>query len=89
MVYPQRRLGGQGRRLPGNLSAIQLSPIYTCGIGEVDANRGIGLRFPRLIKVREDKKPQEASSNEFVIDLYRQQAVVKNTGKMEEEDDFY
>jgi len=90
VVYPQRCLGGQGRRLPGNLSAIQLSPIYTCGIGEVDTNRGIGLRFPRLIKVREDKKPHEASSNEFVIDLYRQQAVVKNTGnKMEEEDDFY
>lgn len=55
----------------------------------MDANRGIGLRFPRLIKVREDKKPHEASSNEFVIDLYRQQAVVKNTGKIEEEDDFY
>jgi hypothetical protein len=42
-----------------------------------------------LLKVREDKKPHEASTNEFVIDLYRQQAVVKNTGKGDEEDDFY
>jgi hypothetical protein len=40
--------------------------------------------------VRDDKKPHEASTNEFVLDLYRQQAAVKNTaGKMEEEDDFY
>lgn len=42
-----------------------------------------------MLKVRDDKKPHEASSIEFVIDLYKQQAVVKNTGKMEEEDDFY
>lgn len=46
-----------------NFVFIQLSPIYTCGIGDADPNRGIGLRFPRLIKVREDKKPHQASSN--------------------------
>ena len=80
---------GQRCRFSGKIFAIQLSPIYTCGIGEVDQNRGIGLRFPRLIKVRDDKKPNEASTNEFVIDLYKQQAVVKNTSKPEEEDDFY
>ena len=68
---------------------MQLSPIYTCGIGEADDKKGIGLRFPRLIKLREDKKPHEATTNEFVIDLYRQQAVVKNSGKAEDEDDFY
>jgi hypothetical protein len=30
------------------------------------------------MKVREDKKPHEASTSEFVLDLYNQQAVVKN-----------
>ena len=46
----------------------------------MDPNKGIGLRFPRLIKVREDRKPTEASTNEFVLDLYKQQAVVQNKG---------
>jgi DNA ligase-1 len=55
----------------------------------VDANKGIGLRFPRLIKVREDKKPDEASTNDFVIDLYRQQAVVQNRAGHDDEDDYY
>ena len=40
------------------------------------------------MRVREDKKPHEASTSEFVLDLYRQQAVVKNN-KVEDEDDFY
>lgn len=77
-------MGSQRSRFSSNSILIQLSPIYTCGIGEADTNRGIGLRFPRLIKVRDDKKPHEASTNEFVIDLYRQQTVVKNNGKAEE-----
>ena len=51
----------------------------------MDSNRGIGLRFPRLMKVRDDKKPNEASNNEFVIDLYKQQAVIQNKMNKEEE----
>ena len=41
------------------------------------------------MKLRDDKKPYEASTSEFVLDLYKQQAVVKNNAKAEEEDDFY
>lgn len=63
MVYPQCSMGGQGGRFSSTEIFIQLSPIYTCGIGEADTNRGIGLRFPRLIKVRDDKKTHEASTN--------------------------
>ena len=47
-------------------------------MGEADPTRGVGLRFPRLMQVRVDKKPHEASTSDFVLDLYRQQAVVKN-----------
>lgn len=36
---------------------IQLSPVYTCAISDTQAGKGIGLRFPRLIKTRDDKKP--------------------------------
>ena len=45
-------LVGERRRFSGNYHNIQLSPVYTCGIGDADQNRGIGLRFPRLMKVR-------------------------------------
>ena len=82
---------GKRCRFSGIYLSIKLSPVHTCAIGDVDANRGIGLRFPRLMKVREDKKPHEASTQEFVMDLYKQQAVVKNNNKnnFEDEDDFY
>lgn len=83
MVHSFSCLGGQRCRFPSTYIIKKLSPIYTCGIGDADQNRGIGLRFPRLMKVRDDKKPHEASTSEFVLDLYNQQAVVKNNaGKL-------
>ena len=46
---------------------IQISPVYTCAIGDIDKNKGVGMRFPRLIKVRTDKKPVDATTSTFVI----------------------
>ncbi len=39
--------------------------------------------------MRDDKKPHEASTNEYVLDLYRNQDIIKNQQKNEEEEDFY
>lgn len=36
---------------------IQLSPIYSAAKTYLKGEKGVGLRFPRLIKMREDKKP--------------------------------
>jgi DNA ligase-1 len=45
--------------------------VYTTDIGNVDTDKGIGLRFPRLLKVREDKKPNEATTNTQIYDIYK------------------
>lgn len=52
---------------------ITLSPTYTAAIGLVSEERGLSLRFPRFLKVREDKSIEEASTSTFLADLYRKQ----------------
>jgi DNA ligase-1 len=52
---------------------ITLSPTYTAAIGMVSEERGLSLRFPRFLKVREDKSIEEASTSEFLAGLWRKQ----------------
>lgn len=52
---------------------ITLSPTYTAAIGLVSEERGLSMRFPRFLKVREDKGIDEASTNDFLASLYRKQ----------------
>lgn len=64
---------------------VTLSPTYTAAIGLVSEERGLSLRFPRFLKVREDKTIEEASTNEFLAALYRkQEARAPSETKMEE-----
>ncbi|OQV05938.1 hypothetical protein CLAIMM_10590 [Cladophialophora immunda] len=61
---------------------ITLSPTYTAAIGLVSEERGLSMRFPRFLRVREDKSIEEASTSEFLAGLYRkQEARIKETGK--------
>lgn len=61
---------------------ITLSPTYTAAIGLVSDERGLSMRFPRFLRVREDKSIEEASTNEFLANLYRkQEARIHATGK--------
>lgn len=65
---------------------ITLSPTYTAAIGLVSEERGLSMRFPRFLKVREDKSIEEASTNEFLAELYRKQ-LMKAPVKEEDGDD--
>jgi DNA ligase-1 len=52
---------------------ITLSPTYSAARGLVSDERGLSLRFPRFLKVREDKGIDEASTNLVLAELYRKQ----------------
>ncbi|WWC72029.1 uncharacterized protein I206_105988 [Kwoniella pini CBS 10737] len=51
---------------------LSLSPVYAAAHGLIDS-RGISLRFPRFIKIRDDKSADEATSAEQVSEFYQRQ----------------
>ncbi len=52
---------------------ITMSPTYLAALGLVSEQRGLSMRFPRFLKVREDKGIDEASTSDFLAELWRKQ----------------
>jgi DNA ligase-1 len=52
---------------------LSISPAHTGGAGKVHPTKGIGLRFPRFLRVRDDKPVEMATNAEQVADMYRSQ----------------
>ena len=66
---------------------LTLSPIYTAGSSIQKEGKGISLRFPRFIRMRTDKKPNEAITSDEIINLYESQAAInKNNNNIANED---
>ncbi|EEP82616.1 conserved hypothetical protein [Uncinocarpus reesii 1704] len=67
---------------------ITLSPTYTAAIGLVSEERGLSLRFPRFLRVREDKTIEEASTSAYLAELWRKQSArlqIEGVDSMQEE----
>lgn len=53
---------------------ITVSPIHKCAFGKVEKDAGLAIRFPRFTgKFREDKKAEDATSTEEILEMYYNQ----------------
>jgi DNA ligase-1 len=53
---------------------VTLSPVHTCAMGVLKEGYGLGIRFPRYTgRLRTDKKPEDATTDREIVEMYRRQ----------------
>jgi DNA ligase-1 len=59
---------------------ITISPISIAALGEISGNRGLSVRFPRFVRIREDKRVEDATRSVQLAELWRKR---DGTGRSE------
>eukprot|EP00891_Asterochloris_glomerata_P009808 jgi/Astpho2/9808/Aster-03779 len=54
---------------------LSISPVHRAAYGMLSEARGISIRFPRLLRVRDDKDADQATGADQVVEWYQKQAL--------------
>lgn len=68
---------------------LTLSPRYKAAADQLSngGGKGVSLRFPRFIRQRDDKKPDQATTSRQIAEMYqKQETVSKNKGPAIDDD---
>eukprot|EP00434_Breviolum_minutum_P008918 symbB.v1.2.007861.t1/scaffold448.1/size203282/13 len=67
---------------------LSISPVHTSafGVKACADGKGIGLRFPRFLRIRDDKTAEESTGPEQIVEMFEAQASVG--GGAAADDDF-
>ncbi len=61
---------------------ITVSPVHTCAQGVVREGAGLAVRFPRFTgRWRDDKKPEDATTQKELLEMYRSQLKAVRAGR--------
>ncbi|KAG7348013.1 ATP-dependent DNA ligase [Nitzschia inconspicua] len=66
---------------------LSKSSAHRGAFGKLEEDRGIGLRFPRFERLRDDKSPEQASNSDQILDMYYNQDTVKGQSNNDMDDD--
>ncbi|MCW3989776.1 MAG: ATP-dependent DNA ligase [Candidatus Bathyarchaeota archaeon] len=53
---------------------ITLSPIHTCAFERLREESGLAIRFPRYLRLREDKAPEDTTPVDEIVKMYKAQS---------------
>jgi DNA ligase-1 len=56
-------------------NSITLSPVYPAAASQLGSERGLSIRFPRFMKLRDDKSWEQATTSDQFASMYRKQIV--------------